>query len=164
MERERSRFEALKARLEDQLRADIELLYEAHRAKLRAFETVWRTQAELDPSLEPPLPGTPAPPRRVLTLPAAPTAPGPSGTADTGEAWAVHNAVVELLPRLPELFDKNDVERALGFTPSRSTLFRALDDLQREGVITVEAAGRGRTPSKFRKVYTQGAAPVETPA
>jgi DNA-binding PadR family transcriptional regulator len=68
---------------------------------------------------------------------------------------------VDLLPQLPERFDKNDVQRALGFTPSRSTLFRALEELQMEGVIAVETAGSGRTPSKFRKVYTQEEAPVE---
>lgn len=65
-------FEALRARLEEQLRADVELLHEAHRVKLRAFETVWRAQADVEQMAQ-----MPAPPA-VDWLPAAkaPASPG----------------------------------------------------------------------------------------
>lgn len=139
-------FEALRLRLEEQLRADIELLYEAHRVKLRAFETVLRAQADVScggytvaaevtrPSLA--LAASPEPPRE------------PSRR----KAWSVFDAVEEALEQVPELFDKTDLHRAIGQTPSRATLARTLEMLVRDGRIKVEQVGVGRQPTLFRKL------------
>jgi len=147
-------FEKLRTRLEEQLRADVEMLYEAHRVKLRAFETIRRAQAELEgeeiPSAGPPFEGR----RAVLKLPAPMSeAPAPAPPIKTrGKAGEVLAAVEEALERIPDEFDKNDLHRALGFAPSRPTLFRALDTLRQEGVLAVAEPGSGRTPSRFRKL------------
>jgi hypothetical protein len=141
---EPNHFEALRARLEEQLRADIELLHEAHRVKLRAFETVWRTQADL--AQIPPSPGPGE--RRSLVSPPAATVQARSRT----EGWSVLFALQEKMDEIPEVFDKNDVARVLGFTPKRATLFRALDELRKEGWIQDESLSEGRHPARFRKL------------
>lgn len=141
---EPDQFEALRARLEEQLRADVELLHEAHRVKLRAFETVWRAQADL--AQMPPSPG-PGERRPVISLPAA-TAPAGKRT----EGWSVLYALQEKMDEIPEVFDKNDIARVLGFTPKRATLFRALDELRQEGWIKDESRSEGRQPARFRKL------------
>jgi len=144
-------FEALRLRLEEQLRADIELLQEAHRVKLRAFETVWRTQAEV--SL------MPAPPRAerlpVAGLSAGAAARTPAGAAGAGNrvvGWSVLSAIQQKWDQIPEVFDKNDVTAALGFTPKRATLFRSLEELRADGWIKIESLSHGRTPARFRKL------------
>jgi hypothetical protein len=145
-------FEALRARLEEQLRADVELLHEAHRVKLRAFETVWRVQADL--AQMPPSPG-PGERRPVLSLPAAAADKAPAATAQVRkrtEGWSVFFALQEKMDEIPEVFDKNDVARVLGFTPKRATLFRALDELRQEGWIKDERLSEGRHPARFRKL------------
>jgi hypothetical protein len=132
-------FEALRARLEEQLRADIELLQEAHRVKLRAFETVWRAQAEVAQMPAPPV---------VERQPAADT----EGAGSRTSGWSVFHAIQEKWDRIPEVFDKNDVVAALDFTPKRATLFRALEELRAEGAIQVESPSEGRHPARFRKL------------
>ncbi|HEY2737828.1 MAG TPA: hypothetical protein VGK45_05445 [Thermoanaerobaculia bacterium] len=137
---EPNHFEALRARLEEQLRADIELLQEAHRVKLRAFETVWRTQAEVAQMQTPPPP--------VAT--AAPAEPADTGNRTGG--WTVLFSIQEKMDQIPEVFDKNDVAAALGFMPKRATLFRALDELRLDGWIQDESPSEGRRPARYRKL------------
>jgi len=136
---EPNHFEALRARLEEQLRADIELLQEAHRVKLRAFETVWRAQAEVAQMQAPP--------------PPAPAAL--ASTTETGsrtEGWSVLFSIQEKMDQIPEVFDKNDIAAALGFMPKRATLFRALDELRLDGWIKDESPSEGRRPARYRKL------------
>jgi hypothetical protein len=139
--------EAIRARLEEQLRADVELLYEAHRVKLRAFETVLRTQADLAQA--------PAPAgalSRPLPLPAETAQATATHAQSRTEGWSVLLAIQEKMDRIPEVFDKSDVIRVLGFMPKRATLFRALDELRSRGWITNERASQGRKPARFRKL------------
>ena len=145
-------FEKLRARLEEQLRLDVEMLYEAHRVKLRAFETIRQARAELEGSERPPVSSAErrAPP--VLTLRAAPPVPAAPPVRTRGEAWSVLNGVEEALAQLPEEFDKNDLVRALGYEPSRATLFRAFDTLRADGILQLVRQGSGRQPSRFRKL------------
>lgn len=135
---EPNHFEALRARLEEQLRADIELLQEAHRVKLRAFETVRQAQAEVAQM-------------EALPLPAA----APASTAEMGGrtvGWTVLYSIQDQWDQLPEVFDKNDVAAALGFMPKRATLFRALDELRADGWIKDESPSEGRRPARYRKL------------
>jgi hypothetical protein len=150
---ERNRFEILRERLEEQLRADVELLYEAHRTKMRAFETVWRAQAELDPSLQPP----PPPPasgsrRQIVTLlpeiePSQPPVEQPSGPKKS-----LASLVFAVFNSLPEVFDKHDLCRALGFTPSSSSLHRVITELIEQEWIRLETEGTGRIGNTYRKI------------
>jgi len=144
-------FEKLRARLEEQLRRDIEMLYEAHRVKLRAFETIRQARAELDGSERPPAPS--AEQRPPALAPAARPAPAPAPAVKTrGEAWSVLDGVVDALAELPAEFDKYDLVRALGQKPSKATLARALDTLCKGKVLAVSKPATGRTPARFRKL------------
>jgi len=138
-------FEVLRARLEEQLRADVELLHEAHRVKLRAFETVWRAQADVAQIAQ-----IPAPPADWLPAAKAPVSAG--GTKNRTAGWSVFNAIQEKWDQIPEVFDKNDIAVALGSTPKRATLFRALDALRADGLLVEESRSEGRHPARYRKV------------
>src|SRR5436305_8350928 len=93
-----------KRELDERLRAGIELLEAAHRAEVRALETLWAAQGE------PESPDSLA----AAAVPESPSSPllpaQPSGRRKARrEDWALHNEVVEALSRVPQEFDKNDV-------------------------------------------------------
>lgn len=145
-------FEKLRARLEEQLRLDVEMLYEAHRVKLRAFETIRQARAELERSERPPVSTAFSIERRpVSALRAAPPAPAPPVATRSG-SWSVLDRILEALGELPEEFDKYDLVRVLGQEPSKATLARALDGLCQEKVIAITQKGVGRFPARFRKL------------
>ena len=149
-----SDYEVYRQRLEEQLRADMELLYEAYRAKLRAYETVVRTRAEIGAG---PWPS----PDLSLSLPPAPgpqeTPPPPAAQAvprkrPRKKAFSVIEAVEGVLGQMDEVFDRNDLIRALGFEPNRATLHRVLEELMAAGLLTIEELGSGKRPTSYRKI------------
>jgi len=144
-------FEKLRARLEEQLRADVELLYEAHRVKLRAYETIRRARAELEEG-DLSMAAAPLPPGSPQLPAPEPKAAAPLTKSGTrSQAGSILYALEEILDQLPEEFDKNDVHRLLGYVPSRPTLARAFETLRDEGILAVSAPGSGRMPMRFRK-------------
>jgi hypothetical protein len=150
-------FEKLRARLEEQLRLDVEMLYEAHRVKLRAFETIRQARAELEGSERPPVATVstvsnlePRPPE--LADEEAQPAPVAPAVKTRGEAWSVFDEIVYVLGKLPDEFDKYDVVRAIGQTPSKATLARALEALCKENILAISTPGFGRYPARFRKL------------
>ena len=60
--------------------------------------------------------------------------------------------VEAVLPDLPELFEKRDLVQALGYEPSRSTLFRALDTLREQGKIEIALYSDGGTRTQYKKL------------
>ncbi|HZF11719.1 MAG TPA: hypothetical protein VFE33_23275 [Thermoanaerobaculia bacterium] len=120
----REDFERYRQRLEEQLRTDMGLLYEAYLAKLRAYQTVERLRGEADGELSPAsglsieLPAVPPNPK--------PAAPPPQAPPRRSQPYEVIDSIREALPRLPEVFDRFDVLAALDFEPRRSTLSVAL--------------------------------------
>jgi hypothetical protein len=147
----RDDFERYRKRLEEQLRADIGLLYKGYLAKLRAYQAVDRLRGEVEVAL-PPVPAI------VLHLPAAPSAAARRGTPPPPQppqrsgSHAVLEALEAALPRLPEEFDRADVLAVLDFEPRRSTLVEALNTLEREGVLLRTREAAGRHPAQFRKI------------
>jgi hypothetical protein len=146
----RDNFERYRKRLEDQLRTDMGLLYEAYLAKLRAYQAVERLRGDIEVEL---LPAADF----ALQLPAAavaasPAAPSPVEPARRSRSYEVIDAVEAVLDRLPEEFDRFDVLGLLDFEPRRSTLLEALHALTRNGVLTVVRDAAGRQPILFRKV------------
>lgn len=133
---DRDDYERRKAALEEIYRADLDLIRRAHEARLRSLEELWRAEAPAAPS-EPPPPPAPKP------APAAPVRRQPTPHLRT--------ALEEILPDLPAEFGKKDLIAALGWTPSRGALYRALLDLAIARVIKIEPS-LGRHPSKYRKV------------
>jgi hypothetical protein len=148
-------YERFRQQLEAQFRADIELLSEAYRTKLRAYETVCRARGELDaepwapPDVPRSLPEAAAPFAEEET-PAAPEAPPPP--PGKSRAYEMRNAISGAVTQMPEVFDKHDIGRALGFAPRRATLTRILRELVLDGDLAVDAAGAGKRPTRFRKV------------
>jgi hypothetical protein len=130
----RSEYEQRRHALEEIYQADLGLIRSAHEARLRSLEALWSADPQEDGTESPaPAPEThPEPTPRIVRPPLA-------------------QALDDALPGLPEIFDKNDVIRALGWTPDRAALFRALDDLIRQRRIAVERFGAGRVTTVYRK-------------
>ena len=142
----RDEYERRKQRIEEQLRAGVELLEAAYRAQMRALDLVWMVQAEEDAEAPPPPPAQePAP------LPApTPRRSAPEVDADVRAAF----------PRLPAAFTRRDVCAALGYEPDRGALYRTLQDLTRAGALRVEERGGGQRATTYRKT---GADPSPAP-
>jgi len=150
-----SDYEIYRQRLEEQLRTDVELLYEAYRAKLRAYETVVRTRAEIGAGPWPPadLPlSLPPAPGLEKASPAAPSAPALPPKRPRSKAYSVIEAVEGVLDTLEEVFDRNDLIRALGYEPNRATLHRILTELTDAGFIAIEEHGGGKSPNRYRRL------------
>lgn len=139
-----NQYEQHKQRLEEQLRAGIQLLETAYRAQVRALELVWMLQTEageVSPFPEP----APAPsPSREKT----PAPPSPPRRRGAGE---LEGGIRAALPGLPETFTRREVAEALGYEPDRVSLYRILQDLVREGSLRVESTGTGQIPTTYRK-------------
>lgn len=141
----RDEYEQRKRRLEEQLRAGVELLKAAYREQMRALELVWMARSE-EAALPPPALET-APPavRREET----PRSPAP--VARRRSRGDLSEEVMAALDSLPEVFDRNQVCEVLGYQPDRSTLFRVLQQLAFQGVLAYESYGGGRRTTKYRK-------------
>jgi hypothetical protein len=175
----------LRQRLEEQFRADVQLLYDGYCAKLRAYEAVFLSQGRLDPARLPPLSLGAPPLPDLLQLsagaaaapaPAVPALPAPSPAAPPQAKPAeepapsrpregpneLRAAVLAALDQLDGVFDKFDIARVLGYIPKRSTLSRILLDLSVEGrgPLAVERGGGGRYTTRYRKVSPAGADPA----
>lgn len=136
----RKEFEERLRALEAQHQADVALMNAAHEARVRSLESLWRAVAPLDGN---PLPAAvPAP---------APTPPQPAPKRRR-EAFSVLDDLAEVFPDLPDVFDKSDIVRALGYEPARTTLFRALRVLEKKDVIKAETLSHGGTTSRYRKL------------
>jgi hypothetical protein len=153
-------YQRFRQRLEEQLRADMELLYEGYRAKLRAYETVARLNGELDVEPWPPLDLAPslapaAGPARLSSGSPQPAAPAPRVTPPAPprrKAYELFDAITGAFAALPEIFDKRDLVRVLGYTPRRSTLHGSLQHFIDDGVIVIEEYGIGTQPTRYRKL------------
>jgi hypothetical protein len=86
--------------------------------------------------------------KRTRWKPRLPLLPSPL-LASFGRRWP--RRFDDALPALPEVFDRNDVVRALGWAPDRAALFRALEALVFQRRITVERFGAGRVKTTYRK-------------
>ena len=134
----RDEYERRKQRIEEQLRAGIELMESAYRAQIRALDLVWMVQAEED--AESPSP----PPEREPLSPAADKPrrrSAPEVDADIRAAFA----------SLPKTFTRSDVCDTLGYEPDRGALYRVLRDLTRSGALRVESPGAGQRATAYRK-------------
>lgn len=127
----RSEYEQRRRALEETHQADLELIRSAHEARLRSLEDLWLSDPEEDAAETPP-PTPPVAPPRIVRPPLA-------------------QALDDAFAELPEVFDKNDALRALGWAPDRAALFRALDDLVHQRRIVVQRFGTGRVTTTYRK-------------
>lgn len=130
-------YERRKRLLDERLRADLELIRAGHAARLRALDAL------RDGS-------------RGETLATAETQTGETQDAPPAVPAARRSSVLhdilDAFPRLPEVFDKADVVRVLGYVPHRATLNRAWERLRSEGKIAMDHPHDGRRPTRYRKL------------
>ncbi|HVG06420.1 MAG TPA: hypothetical protein VNM67_01865 [Thermoanaerobaculia bacterium] len=143
----RSEYEARRRQLDEEMRAALELVKVGHQAQVQALDLLWRMSAE--GAAEPAAPPAQAPPPPQ----AEPDPPRPRRRG----AGELLDEVMEILPRLPERFTKDDIENALKEPADRATLFRLLRELEDSGWIRTETPGRGRNPTAYRQA---GSAPA----
>ena len=147
---DRQEFQRRRRALEELYQADLRLLRAAHESRVRSLEALWTSLDGGDAALPPP---------SAFLLPAAEGAP--ASTPEPAEAPALparsrnpdlRTALQEILPALPEVFDKSDVLQVLGWNPSRSSLYRVLADMVTDGLLRFDYLSGGRRASQFRKV------------
>jgi hypothetical protein len=160
----RDEYERRIQRLEAELRAGIKLLETAHRHQLRALHLVWAATGGEGVEIPPPVVVATAATSLAVPAPAAPILPAPPVAppqpARRG-AWDLYNHVVEALAVVPEVFNRNDICRALGYEPDRGSLYRTFLELQNDGVIDVQKRGSGKWPTRYRKTGASSAASAE---
>jgi len=77
---------------------------------------------------------------------------GPAvGKTERQRAGQLYADVHAALENCPETFDRGDICRVLGREPNRGSLYRVLQELIAQGMVTVETPGEGTIPTKYRK-------------
>jgi hypothetical protein len=160
-ERERYRRE-----LERQLRADVEMLVAAYRAKLRAYDLLAQLRGEAgEDGSWPPLDVSFGPLPEAAPGPFPPAAqPASAAAAQRRKRYKpseVQNAAYAAFRKVGDLFVTDDLIQAMGFTPHRATLNRILLDLQHDGYIDIARRGTGQQATRYRKLVP--AVAVSTP-
>jgi leucyl aminopeptidase (aminopeptidase T) len=144
-------YRKLRRALEEQREADLELIRAGYRAKLHALDMLWERPPVPDERALPAAPETQ--PRAETRKPDETRGPAaPESATRTIVINSVQEEIEKILPRLPEIFDKRDIVRTLGWEPHRATLHRALETLQTEKKIAVQTRSRGRHPAQYRKL------------
>ena len=142
----RSEYEARRRRLDEELRAVLEAVEAGHQARVQLLDLMWgMARTGMPESGEPP--------------PSAPVPPEPEPHPRRRGPGQLLNGIVEVLPRLPELFTKDDIQKALGERIDRASLFRILRELEDSGWLRTETPGRGKHPAVYRRLVAAASAP-----
>ncbi|HWN40583.1 MAG TPA: hypothetical protein VNW71_00090 [Thermoanaerobaculia bacterium] len=142
----RSEYEARRRRLDEELRAVLEAVQAGHQARIQLLELMWGMSNTGVPEPQ-------APP------PATPKLPEPEPRPRRRGAGELMDGILEVLPGLPELFTKDDIETALGERIDRASLLRILRELEQDGWLRTETLGRGRYPTVYRRMHSPASAP-----
>jgi hypothetical protein len=158
----REEYERRKRRLEEQLAEGIELLRAGFRQQVRALELVWMTTAAEDitltsiPAVETRR-GEPAGSVKPAAAP-QPAKPSRRPRQPAGKLWEDVDAAFD---SLPQVFDRNDLLKALGYEPERSSLYRVTRSLLRAGDISLYSTAAGKIAAKYEKTAAEeGADPA----
>ncbi len=156
-------YERRRRAIEEQLQADLDLIRAGYQAKLRALEMVWLSSPGGEAprvlpagagveTVPPDSPALETVPETVETVGEAPRVAGRAAPRRVPRRGDLPAAIEEALAGLPAVFDKRDLCRALGYEPSRASLYRALSTLQEEQVIAIETFSDGGNRTRYRKV------------
>lgn len=148
-------YERRKRALEEMYQADLLMVRAAHETRLRCLDTLHQSQdtpAPLQITAAGPPESSP-----VASPPPSPPRPAPApAAAPARRSWNenpdLRESILEVLPSLPDPFTKEDVVRAIGFTPSRSSLQRVLMDLDSKKIIRFGELSAGWHPTTYRKL------------
>ncbi len=166
-----SDYERFRQQADGQLLADLQMVYDAYLAKVRAYETLALTGGALPTGLRPPLAlgaFAGAEPARLLSaaeppalppapaapaLPPAPPTPAPAaGRRKRSAVFELRAAVLAALDQLDDTFDRDDLLQVLPCEPRRSSLHGVLQDLvYHDEVLEIAKSGRGAVLSLYRK-------------
>lgn len=144
----REEYEERRRAFEEQHRADVALMNAAQEARIRSLDRLWQEELDRQPSA--------AVPEASPAL--APVQPAPA-PRPMRERYSVVTDLDDVLPGLPEIFDRRDVIRALGYEPPRTTLYHALAQLQKEGAIAIETLSGGGARVRYRKLPAEDTRP-----
>jgi hypothetical protein len=143
----RDDYEEQKRRIAEQRRALIELAENAYEYQVRALDTVWRMMSGEGAGDLLPAPTAPSPP----------PAPAPSAPVTRVRrrlrAGELYNDIVEALPRLGDSFIHSDISQAIGYEAERGSLYRTLQELERDGHLAILSRGAGNQPTRFRRAH-----------
>jgi hypothetical protein len=128
----RDEYEERKAKIEEQLRAGVELLQAACRRQMEALDLLWGAGANEEPAA--------IVPARVAEKP-----------LPRRRAWGLYDEVRDAILNLPEVFHRGHVCDQLGYQPDRSSLFRALREMVEEGILAIQSQGDNRRPTLYRR-------------
>ncbi len=145
----RSEYEARRRRLDEELRAVLEAVQAGHQARVQLLDLMWGMSSTGVSEPQAPPPAAPMPPILPEEEP-RPRRRGPGELLD---------GIMEILPGLPELFTKDDIEKALGERIDRASLLRILRELEKAGWLRTETLGRGRYPTEYRRMHSAASAP-----
>ena len=137
----REEYEQRKLRLAEQLREGVALLEQGYQRQLRALELIWLADSN----------GDAVPPGQEPIAAAAPAGLPVKRTRQRLAPGRLLEDIQTALTQLPEVFDRNDLLRALGYEPERSSLHRALASLVKEGVLVINSYGAGKIPARYSK-------------
>ncbi len=126
----REEYEASKARIEEHLRAGVELLQAAYRQQMKALELVWAADTKEPAAIVP---------DRVEEIPVRRRA---------GELYC---EVRDAISNLPEVFHRGGICDQLGYQPDRGSLYRVLREMVEEGFLAVQTPGDNRRPTLYRR-------------
>ena len=152
-----SEYEQRRRAMERQLEADIELLRAAHETRIRALDRLWLDLSEKDqpsPADGPERGGAGEGPTAAGPAPEVPigTQTGTQAPREVRKGYGEVSLDIEgVFDSLPEVFDRPELVRALGYQPVRTTFYRAIDALVAEGRIMVESRSAGRHRTRYRK-------------
>ncbi len=156
----REEYDERKSRIEAHHRFSSELIDAARQQELRALELVWMTTAE--GSFGRSLPPMPSAEAILLSVSSATPGKGaPPARPRRRALWEFVEKVVEVLPGLPDPFDRNDLCQALGQELDRGMMFRLFERLVDEKRVQRVTRGEGRIPSQYRRVENEPAAVVD---
>ena len=137
----RNEYEARRRRLDEELRAAMELLKAGHLAQVQMLDLLWKMATD----------GTEIPTTAATPPPPAPQPP--QQRRRRREPGTLMDEVIGLLPQLPEVFTRDDILQGLSEPADRSSLFRVLQELQRSGWFKLERPGQGRCPAAYRQTW-----------
>jgi hypothetical protein len=144
-------YEERRRGLEQELQSDLALIHAAHEARVRSLDRLRRLAMEEDGSAVVSGSDKEGHDRTRTTGETVPPAPAAS-RKPSSPPGAFLNDLEAILSELPEVFDKKDIVRLVGYEPTHSTFFRALTRLQDEGAVAVEDYSDGGTHTTYRKL------------
>jgi hypothetical protein len=166
-------YERRRRALEEQCHADLNLIRAGYEAKLRALEMIWLASDGKDeddgapgrsnPSEASPSETVSRETVRSETVANEPVSSKtvPSETVRTETAAPARerrdllSGLLDALPGLPEVFEKQDIYQALGYVPARATLYRAIETLKSEKLIVTARYSEGGQRTQYRKLVAE---------